>query len=84
MMSRKDYQLLATTLGMAGRGMSDNTWSATLQRFVLALEADNTRFVSSTFIDWAREVRNGMRDEQGTLFATAYEAYKAERERLGV
>jgi len=38
-MTRKDYKVLATALGVAGKGMGDSTWEATLDIMCRSLEA---------------------------------------------
>lgn len=82
-MTRKDYQTLATALGVAGRGMGDDTWRGTVLTICQHLKADNIRFSAAIFCEWAGDVREMRRDIDGTK-VEGFTAYRNERIRLGL
>ena len=43
-MTRKDYKVLATALGVAGKGMGDSTWEATLDVIARSLRNNYPNF----------------------------------------
>ena len=67
MMSKKDYQLIATTLGRSARNA--NTLPERVAIFAAAdelgreMRSTNSRFSTDLFSDWVREVANEVRDE---------------------
>ena len=43
-MTRKEYKVLATALGVAGKGMGDSTWEATLDVIARSLRNNYPNF----------------------------------------
>ncbi|MCG3771143.1 MAG: hypothetical protein JW384_02323 [Nitrosomonadaceae bacterium] len=56
-MTRKDYRVLATALGLAGTNMGDQTWEATLNIVALSLSNNYPNFNRVMFEEAANTTR---------------------------
>lgn len=64
-MTRKDFQVVATMVGDAGRDQDDDVFRELLNTAVRHMKGQNANFKEEVFRDWAHDVRNKRRDIDG-------------------
>ena len=69
MMTRQDFQRMATAVGIAGRDLSHSSYLDVRQEVANACHESNGRFDREKFFCFADEVRDGKRDMHGRIKA---------------